>query len=249
MPRLGLIHRPHPGLPRLAARMDLASLAAPAACDWHRAIALDGDALGNDQHGNCVPCGALRSIQIRRAVAAGDSRKPTADEALALYRAWSGWDGGDATDIGTASDVAAIAWARNGVRWDDQWEDVPAIVAVPPAAIDALRAAIAFLGPIQLDLALPLAWQEAVSTWSVVSGSWGQPGSWGMHRVCAGRYDQQCLYVITWGQERAIPWSAVARYAVNAEASVSRSWLDATGHSPTGLDLAALQRESLSLAV
>lgn len=245
---LGLIHRPHPGLPRLAARMGLDARVVPDACDWHRAIAIDGDALGNDTHSNCLPCGALRSIQIRRAVAAGDARKPTADEALALYRAWSGWDGTDATDIGTASDVAALAWARRGVAWGEQWDDIPTIAALDPANVGHIKAAVAFLGPIQLDLNMPAAWQGA-TTWTIVSGSWGQPGTWGAHRVCAGRYDQQCLYVVTWGTEVRITWAALATYALNAEASVSRSWLAATGLSPSGLDLAALEQESRSLAV
>ena len=243
--RLGLIHRPHPSLPRIGAA--LAASSAPEACDWHRFIALDGDALGNDVHSNCVPCGALRAIEIRRAAAAGDARRPTAEQALALYRAWADWDGTEAADIGTPSDQAAVRWATSGVRWGENWEDVPAIAAIDPANAEQLRAAVAFLGPVQLDLAMPRAWQQAPRYWSIVSGSWGAPASWGNHRVCAARYDAECLYVVTWGQDRGLPWSAVARYAIGAEAAVSRSWLDATGLSPTGLDLDALERESRAL--
>ena len=243
--RLGLIHRPHPALHRVGAALDVPH--APETCGWHRHIALDGDALGNDVHANCVPVGALRSIQIRRAVQAGDQRQPTADEALALYRAWSGWDGTEATDLGTASDEAAARWACEGVRWGEQWEDVPSIVALDPTRPDRLRAAVAFLGPVQLDLAMPLAWEGAPAIWSIISGSWGQPGSWGAHRVCAAGYDRECLRVVTWGRERGITWEAVARYAIHAEATISRSWLDATGLSPAGLDLAALQREGAAL--
>jgi len=157
-----------------------------------------------DAHSNCLPCGALRSIQIRRAVAAGDARKPTAEQALALYRAWSGWDGTEATDIGTASDSAAVAWARHGVTWGDQWDDIPSIAALDPANAGHVKAAVAFLGPIQLDLNMPAAWQGA-TTWTVISGSWGQPGTWGSHRVCAGRYDQQCLYAISWAPRSGSP--------------------------------------------
>jgi hypothetical protein len=220
----------------------------PPACDWHRSIPLDGDALGNDDRSNCVPCGALRSIQIRRAVAAGDQRKPTAAEALELYCAWAGWDGTDATDAGTSSDDAAMLWAQKGVRWGEQWLDIPAIVNVDPANGAHLRAAIAFLGPVQLDIALPLAWQDAPAVWSIVSGGWGKPGSWGDHRVCAGKYDAQGLYVVTWGTERLLPWNSVATYAINCEATVSRSWLDTMGLSPGRLDLAALESEMKKLA-
>jgi hypothetical protein len=244
--QLGLIHRPHPRLPRVGAALD--GLAAPEACDWHRFIALDGDALGNDVHSNCVPCGALRSIQIRRAVAAGDARRPTAEAALELYRAWSGWDGSPASDTGTPSDTAAMRWARDGVRWGEQWEDVPSILGLDPTLPCQMRAAVALLGPVQLDLAMPLAWQSEASTWTVISGSWGQPLSRGAHRVCAGRYDPYGVYVVTWGAERLLTWPALARYGLNAEATLSRSWLDATGRSPDGLDLDALEKESRALA-
>jgi hypothetical protein len=46
--------------------------------------------------------------------------------------------------------------------------------------------------------------------------------------------------VVTWGEERAITWSALPTYALGATATVSRSWLDTNGRSPGGLDLAAL---------
>ena len=244
--RLGLIHRPHPGLPRLAARMDLDALKVPDACDWHQYITLDGDALGNDLHSNCVPCGALRRVQIARAVSAGDMRAPTAGQAVELYRRW-GWDGSEAGDIGLASDAAAFHWAAGGIPWGGQWEDLPGIVALNPANLDRLRAAIAYLGPVQLDLALPRS-AQGVTSWTVVIGPDGAAGSWGPHRVCVGRYDGRHFYAVSWGLEIPMTGDFVARYAINAEAAVSRSWLDTLGVSPAGLGLAELEREMATLA-
>ena len=236
--RLGLIHRPVPRLPRLAAV--LAALPAPPeACNWHALIHLDGDPLGNDGHANCVECAALRALQMMRAAIAGDRRKPTAGEALALYRDWAGWDGTQASDIGTASDAAAEHWGRGGIAWGPWFEDIPAIGSFDAANTLHLKGAIATLGPVQLDLALPLAWQNAI-VWSESGGPEGVPGSWGAHRVAAGRYDARFLYVVTWGEERAIPWDALARYALDACATATRSWLDAEGRSPGGLSYDAL---------
>jgi hypothetical protein len=232
--RLGLIHRPAQPSERLGAAL-AAAPSPPGACNWHALIALDGDALGNDVHANCVECAALRAVQIMRAAVAGDVRKPTAAEALALYRAWAGWDGSEATDVGTQSDVAEAQWSSKGIEWGVQWEDVPNLFPLDPQNAEHLRAAVAFLGPIQLDLALPVEWERAV-----VWDNAGAPGSWGAHRVCAGRYDARFLYVVTWGEERAIPWGALPTYALGATATVSRSWLDTNGRSPGGLDLAAL---------
>ena len=233
--RLGLIHRPLAHLPRLAAHLDVDALLVPDICDWHAYVALDGDALGNDVHANCVPCGALRRVQIARAVAAGDHRRPSSYDAMRLYVDWAGWNGSPESDVGTGSDIAAQAWSARGIHWGDQWEDVPGIASVSPGH---LRAAIAYLGPVQLDLLLPVGWQDA-DTWDAVSGP--AAVEWGAHRVCAGAYDADgSVRVITWGTERTITPAGLAR-VLNAEATLSRSWLDTMGRSPAGLDLAALE--------
>ncbi len=242
--KLGLIHRPHPRLPRIGAA--LAGRQPPVAVDWHRHIDLDGDALGNDQVGNCVECGTLRAIQIMRTVAAGDRRKPATAEALALYRTWAGWDGTAATDLGTASDVAAALWASQGVAWGEQWHDLPTVAGFNPRIMSHLRAAIAWLGPVQLDLDLPAA-ARGQQVWSVVDGPEGRPGSWGAHRVCVGKYDSGGFRVVTWGLEMPVTEAFIETYALDATVAISRSWLDVTGRSPLGLDLDALAAESRAL--
>lgn len=242
--KLGLIHRPQPRLPRIGAA--LAGRQPPAAVDWHRYIALDGDALGNDQVGNCVECGTLRAIQIMRAAAAGDARKPSTAEALALYRAWAGWDGTAATDLGTASDAAAALWASTGVAWGEQWRDIPAVAGFDPRVASHLRAAIAWLGPVQLDLDLPAS-ARSQQVWSVADGPLSAPGSWGAHRVCVGKYDSLGFHAVTWGMEMPVTEAFIEAYALDAMVAISRSWLDVTGRSPLGLDLDALEAESRAL--
>ncbi len=246
--KLGLIHQPHPRMPRIGAA--LAGQVPPSAVDWNKFIRLDGDALGNDQTGNCVPCGVLRSIQIMRAVAAGDQRRPDAATARGLYIVWAGWDGvpGSATDLGTRSDVAAEYWACAGVPWGDQWIDIPALAGFDPRIVSHLRAAIAWLGPIQIDLNMPMTAQAQLSTWTVGTGSDAQPGSWGAHRVCIGAYGPDSFRAITWGEERILPDAFVETYALDAMASISRSWIDVVGRSPLGLDLDALEAASRRLA-
>ena len=244
--RLGLIHRPLATLPRVGAA--IASVLSPVAeCNWHEAIPLDGDDLGNRDHGCCVPAAAFRGLQIRRAITAGDQRRPRTEEVLALYRRWADWDGTESTDLGTATDAAAAQWQADGIPWGENWTDVPDIYAFDPRNLAHLRAAIAYLGPVMLDLNLPLAWQNSGGFWIPAIGPAGEAGSWGAHRVCVGRYDQEWLYGISWGQEIQISPSVLAGYALHAEVPVSRSWLDTRGLSPAGLGLDGLQREGRTL--
>jgi hypothetical protein len=234
-------------LPRLGAL--LAAHAPPPSRDWHKAIVIDGENLGNGIAGDCVPAGALRGVQIMRAVVAGDQRRPNAAMAYDLYRQWAGWDGvpGSASDIGTPSDTAAALWASKGIRWADQWLDVPTIGSIDPTHRLALMSAIDMLGPAQLDLDLPAS-AQGQDHWTVTTGPDGEPGSWGAHRVCAGRYDPTFLWCISWGMEIPMTWDFVFRYGLNAEACVSRSWLDTRGLSPEGLDLDGMKAAMEGLA-
>jgi len=244
--RTGLVHVP--GEPSGHLRTVLGGLQPPAERDWaavaeaRTGVAIyDGDPLDNDQVGNCVACGALRSIQARRAIAGGDTRRPTGAMARALYRVW-GWDGTPANDLGLRSDVAAAAWSSRGVEWGDVWLDIPFVSAIDPANEAHVRAALAFLGPLQLDLALREGWQDA-DIWDVSDAP-----LWGDHRVCAMGYDPDGVDLVTWGLRRRLTWAALARFGLAIYATVSASWLDNRWISPPGLDLAALQAEAAALA-
>lgn len=241
----GLIHRPHPRLLRIGEVLD--TLPDPQSCDWHRYIPIDGDPLGNDTRRCCVEAAAWRTLQIWRAVVAGDTRRPTADQVLDTYHFWAGFDGTDVTDLGTASDTAAALWATQGLRWGDQLTDLPNPFALDPTNARHLRCTIDRFGAVQLDLAMLRAW-DGLTTWPIIAGPDGEPNDTDRHRVCSGKCDRDFLYAISWGGEVRIPWDAVARYGLNAEGAVTRSWLDATGRSPGGLDLDALERISRSLA-
>lgn len=230
--RLGLIYRPCVQLPRIATVLDTLP-EPPPAVNWLSLIPMDGDALGNDDVGDCVECAALRGIQIQRAVVAGDNRKPTKEEALELYSNWSGWDGTQGTDLGTASDVAADKWGSKGIAWGPYFEDVPALALINPQNIQHMKQAIASLGPIQIDMRLPIGWQTEANLWAPCSGQ--NNATWGYHRTCAARYDSSGLYIVTWGTMRMLPWDAVLGYVVDAYAVATRSWLGVDGRGPTGL--------------
>lgn len=257
MPRLlGAIHQPAPdAVPHLSARAALSRMTAPASADWHAKMPADADALGNDAIGNCVPCAASRSIQMRRVNAWGDTWKPTADLTETLYRKWAAWDGTAATDLGTDTAAAMMAWANQGIRApaDSQSLDIPWWCQVAPTNVDHVKLAIATTGPVQVTLAMPNAWQEHEDVWDVPSSGLdspsGQPGGWGSHRVCSGRYDADgTMWVLSWGIYIPVTPQAWAAYTLAVDVTLSRDWLNATGLSPAGLDLLALQSDMAALA-
>lgn len=248
--QLGAVHTPAPAaIQPLSTRAALHRMAVPQNANWWAACPPDGDALGNDDCGNCVPCCDLRMIQSRRANAWGDTWKPTKQLALSLYTLRTGFNQltgkpDDGTD--TAADMTA--WAQHGIRLDEQNLDVVRWATIDPTHDDVISLAIAHLGPIAVTLALPIAAMD-LTVWSQAPGGgpdWA-PGSWGYHRVCAGAFNGRERVVRTWGTDLHMHPQFWAAYAIACDATLSREWLKETGLSPVGLDWDALNADVASL--
>jgi len=250
-PKLGAIHVPAPRAIRpLAARARLALMMPPKSADWLIRCPADGDPLGNDAVGNCVPCAELRTIQVRRANAWGDGWRPTRDTAFGLYAALTGFDPVTGVpDDGTDTAKAMAAWAASGIRVDDQNLDVVRWATVDPADAAHIAIAIGHTGPVQVSLALPKAAEDA-TVWSQPPGTaagW-EPGSWGCHRVMVGKFDGVERVCRTWGLDVAIHPAFWSAYALAVDATLSREWMEATGLAPSGLDWDALEGDLAGLA-
>jgi hypothetical protein len=250
--KLGAIHVPAPrAIHRLAERARVALMTPPKSADWLAKCPADGDALGNDAVGDCVPCAELRTIQVRRAKAWGDGWRPTRALAFGLYAALTGFDPVTGLpDDGTDTAKAMASWAASGIRIDDQNLDVVRWATVDPADAAHIAIAIGHTGPVQVSLALPTA-AEDVTVWSQPPGAgagW-EPASWGYHRVMAGAFDGVERMCRTWGQDVAIHPAFWSAYVVGVDAALSREWMAATGLAPSGLDWDALEQDIASLAV
>jgi len=248
--KLGAIHRPTPAhVPALQNHVALERLQIPPVVDWFAKCPADGRPLLNDQIGNCVPCAALRSIELRRHIT-GDRRAVTDDQAAGLYRRWGGYDGTPSTDHGCVTTDAMADWSAHGYWWAEQWEDVPTWVQIRPQRVLDIRAANWLFGGVLATIALPAIYADGRTSWTE-TGTLGEaaPASWGYHRVLIGMATQDEMTVRTWGHDILMSWDAWAVYGVAADAVVSRSWMYATGESPPGFDLTMLEAEAARLTL
>ena len=245
--KLGLNWTATPPSPHLTGALADRRLEIPTTVDWLAEAATvgvtitNGNPRCNDLLRCCVVAGAYQAIRIMRAVAGGDTQDFTDQQVIDTYGLWAGYAGTDETDTGTDSRVAGILWGSKGLRWGQQLEDVPNVV---PLALPSLRPAVAFLGPVQLDLSIPERWVSDIDTWDVAANDVPAGG----HRVCAVGYTPLGLWVVSWGLRKFLTNAALAMYGLGAWACVSRSWLDATGMAPSALDYAALDAEGRTLA-
>ena len=249
--KLGAIHRARPGsVARLAARSDLDGLRAPAETDYFKKCPADGDPLGNDLIGNCVPCSVLREIQVRRTNAFGDEWKPTAPLTIPLYTKWSGFDPATGKpDEGCDTVLAMTSWATDGVWVNEQDLDIVTWVSVDHANLTHTKLAIFMTGAVGVTLAMPQAAQD-LSAWATAPGTgpdWA-PASWGYHRVMSAKYSSDTFTVRTWGNDLVCHPEFWSRYVVAVDATLSVRWFDTTGLAPPGLDWAALKADMAQLA-
>jgi hypothetical protein len=249
MRRTGAVHRAAPAsVPLLAAHANLVAMAPSAGTDWQSRLTL-GDPLGNDTLGNCVPCAQLRAEQLFVANAMASSWTPTAADAIALYELDAGYQPGNpATDQGTDTATAMSRWCSQGYAINDQTLDVPRWTKLDPGNLDHIRIAVDTLGSVLLTLNLPRA-AMPLDEWTIVPTSDPDtaPGSEGGHRVMCGRHDSDGLWLVTWGLQMLASPGFLAAYCIAADAVVSRRWIEATGLSPAGLDLAHLDAEAAAV--
>lgn len=248
--KLGALHRSAPAsVPHLDTRARLSLMVAPPSADWFSACPADGDTLGNDRVGDCVEVTDYRIIQVRRANAWGDAWKPTEDQCLARYAALTGFDPiTGQPDNGTPTDVDMTDWCTKGIRLDTQNLDVPHWTVVDPQNVQHVNLAIAHGGPVAITINLPLGAQNL--DWNVAPGTgadWA-PGSWGAHRVLAGKYDGETRTVRTWGRDIIMHPEFWARYVISCDLAISREWLTATGLTPAGMDWGALTADAVKLS-
>lgn len=248
--RLGAIHTQPPAhIPLLAARARLDLMAAPKSVDWHKAAPADGDALGNDNAGCCVPAWDYQEECLRVANAMGSTWRPTSDMVIARYSRLTGYDPATGQpDDGTDTAMDSADLCTRGLQINSQLLDVPHWTLLDPANLGHMKIAIAHFGAVAITLNLPIALQDLDFDRAPGAGPDWVPGSWGLHRVGSGKYDGDVFTIRTWGLDKPVHPDMLKLILVAAECRVSMRWLTATGLAPSGMDFAQLEADSAKLA-
>lgn len=247
MPRkLGRI-RPEPR--RLAALAHFSSVAMqlpppPAALDFTANGAGYAGALGNDTAGDCTLAGVGHLIQGWEAIR-GVPIAFSDDAALALYSELSGYDPATGRpDNGLVETDVLDRWKTPVGLYGNRLADY---AFVSPRSLIHLKQTIWVYGGIYLGLQLPAAAEhqtDAGEPWTIPWFSRDLGG----HCVISQKYDEHYLYVATWGLLQKVEWSFVQKYFDAGYAPYNPAWLDASGHSPGGLDAAGLAADLFAVA-
>ena len=228
---------------RLADYLPSGRLPTPAAeSNWRKAVNGAWGMLGNDIAGDCVWAGPGHLMQSWSANA-GKPISLTPEPFLDAYAACTGYvPGNPLTDRGTVVADMEAWWTTRGIAG----AKLIAAATVDLGSWENLKAAIDIFGGAGLCFALP-AFAEETNVWDVAAGDDG--GCAGGHFVAAVDHDLDGITGISWGQEIHASWAFLWRYLDEApRAYIHPDWLETSGRSPSGFDLAGLERDAALLA-
>lgn len=239
-----LAPKPDSRAPKLARLAGGVLPPAPAFTDW--AASLTASPLFcNDALGCCTIAAAANRLRVLTSSVWGDEFVlPDA----AVRETYFGLTGGG--DDGLFETDVLNALACKGIALPGrQTEDVlTGWVTLNHRDPNELRLGIAWFGGIMGGFALPAnaeALFDAGLAWDVpagqkLTGEWLR-GAGGGHEIYGAAYTPAGIEFITWGRKILVTNAFMSAYMDEAEAALSRLWLDATGAAPAGLDLPHLE--------
>jgi hypothetical protein len=191
----------------------------------------------NDRVGDCTCAAAGHMIEVWSRYGQGTTSVVSDADVLAAYEAVSGYTPTDpATDQGAVMQDVLDYWRTTGIGG----HKILAFAQVDVTDLAEVYAALYLFGQVYVGVNIP---QSAMDQFDN-----GQPWRWvsrdggivGGHAVNLGWRDGAALEVVTWGRVQALDEAWWRYYAEEAWVVVDAEWVSATGGSPEGLDVAAL---------
>jgi hypothetical protein len=196
----------------------------------------------NDRFGDCTCAAAGHMIQCWTAVA-GKARTPTNASVLKFYEHFVGTP--PPPDQGCNMRDVLTYWRHTGLAKDK----ITAFVSLEPKNQTQAQDALYMFGSIYIGVALP----DSVCHGDLLENPWVVPPQGPIgdaapdpnngHCICAVGYDSRNLYVVTWGEIKAMSWPFYAAYADEAYAVLSTDFIARDGETTAGFDLTALEKD------
>jgi hypothetical protein len=210
--------------------------APPPSADWLGRVAT-WPMYGNDQIGDCTFASAGHIIEALTTYAQATTFEVTDADVLHGYEAVSGYRPGQpSTDTGCVLEDVLAYWRKTGIGG----HKILAYAKVDVSNRVEVEQAIALFGAIKLGINLPQSAEDqfnAGQPWDYVRGS----RILGGHCVPVGRYQADgTIDGVTWAQVQSMTPAFWQHYVEEGWVVITQDWLDANGHSPTGLDLYGL---------
>ena len=188
----------------------------------------DKHMFGNDIYGDCVIAGrahqTLRLEEFEQKALIPISENDAINEYL----------------LETGGSDSGLFMIKSLNKWRTGWQaagslyNIYAYAKVDVSNQNEVMAAIYLLNGLYIGLLLPIS-ARSQSTWSVIEGPAGKPGSWGSHCVYLVAYDVEGPTCVTWGARKKMTWEFFRAYCDEAFGIV-----DDKDNASSSLDVTAL---------
>jgi hypothetical protein len=205
----------------------------PPARAWERNIVLG--MLGNDKIGLCVIAAIKHLRMTQRSVAqAGNPLLVTTEEAIADYKAITGYDGTPATDNGTDIGTA--------VDWYKAKGEIVAEANVDLQNIDMVKACINTFGGLPIGFRVPQSMVDQLNAGVDPTFEFFPNDKYSGEDHCVNivGYGKDGFTVDSWGNIYRAPWDFFFAYVDTVKLLVTPDWIKANGKSPSGMDMVGL---------
>lgn len=213
----------------------------------HQGLVNPWNMYGNDKYGDCVWAGAghetlLWNKEVGKLVNFTDAN------ILASYTAVTGFNPKDPnTDQGTDMELAAKYRRQTGLKdKNGTVHKVGAYLAIETGDVDQIKQAVYLYSAVGIGIQFPGSAMDqfnAGKPWDVVKGAKIEGG----HYVPVVGFDQNYVYVVTWGELQPVTYAFIKKYMDEGIAYLSTEFISKTGKTLDGFDITALTNDLKSL--
>ncbi len=225
----------------------------PSSADWGKALTTwpmwrNGDQLSDHQQtipglGDCTAVSVASAIRVMTYNRGGEILLTDDDVVNNIY-AKNGFDPlhPNTTDNGAVETDVLNTWMRTGYAING--EQAPDVLTgygyVNPLNPLSVKRAISMLGGLFIGLSLPDYALSQDADWVAPRQSFQVAGG---HAVFVHGYDQNWLYLNSWGARKRMDWGFFGKFCDEAYGLLSRDWLRINGLSPANENFAQLAAE------
>ncbi len=196
----------------------------------------------NDTYGDCVIASAYHQVGLWTGNDTPNAVVGTDAEVLATYRIWNP----GSQDNGCVITQVLDYQKSHGIVLGGVIHKIDDYVSVDWTNKLLMQVAIEEFGTVKLGINLPQAWEQAPDggTWDVTNTP-----IIGGHDVSAIDYDNNGVWISTWGGTRQISWRAMASrtWVEEADLPLSPDWYGSDSLAPNGVNVVQLKADLAKL--
>jgi hypothetical protein len=189
----------------------------------------------NDRIGDCTCAGVGHMFQAWTAYATAEFDVSDV-QVLSLYEVLSGYNPRTGANDNGANEQDVLQYLHDkGIAG----HKILAFAQVDHASADEMKRALSLFGSVYLGILAPDSMQRQFADGEpidVVPGAQIEGG----HCIVIQKWDEEYLYVVTWGKLVKMTWRFFEQYGEEAWAIVTQDFIEKNGMSPSGLNVKGL---------